>query len=686
VKKDFLESKERVVKLRDLIDDYRYHYHVLDESIMSDAAADSLKHELAQIEEKYPELITPDSPTQKVAGTALDKFQKIVHQVPMISLNDAFNANEIRAWLERAQKLLPAAKFDFLCDIKMDGLAMSLIYENGRLTQAVTRGDSRIGEDVTRNVRTIDNVPLKLRKPETANGDQKNPALNLKSPDFRRGRTEIRGEVVIFKEDFAKLNQQRRANHEPEFANPRNLAAGTIRQLDPKIVAARPLRFLGYDILRDDPADIPTNQFVYEILKQIGVATSGQAKHLKTIDDVIKYVDDLELRRKTLPFNTDGAVIKINNRAEFDELGVVGKSPRAAIAFKYPAEEATTIVRDIVISIGRTGAATPVAVFDPVVVAGTTVQHASLHNADEIARLDVRIGDTVIIYKAGEIIPQVQSVLEELRPKGTKEFDFKKALHDQYPELEFERGDGEVAYRLKNTSSELILTKALQHFASRGALNIESLGEKNVETLVNNNLVNDLADLYLLNILDLRDLEGWGEVSARNLVNAVADAKNPTLAKFIFGLGIRHVGAKTAQDLVKKFNSVDRLAHASLEQLLAVDGIGQVVAESILAWFADEDNLKLLEKFTRLGVRPHAEKLSGKLVNLNFAITGTLKTMSREEAADRIRSLGGEFQTSVGKSTNYLVAGGEVSSSKRIAAEKFGTKIISEDEFLKLLK
>ena len=675
MKKDFLKAKERTAKLRDLINDYRYHYHVLDESIMSDAAADSLKHELAQTEEKYPELITADSPTQKVAGVALDKFQKVVHRVPMISLNDAFNADEIRAWLDRAQKLLPTAKFDFLCDIKMDGLAMALIYENGVFTQAVTRGDSRIGEDVTMNVRTIDNVPLKLRSPD-------DPVAKK----FLKGRTEIRGEVVIFKEDFARLNQQRRANCEPEFANPRNLAAGTIRQLDPKIVAARPLRFLGYDILRDDPTDIPTNHFAYEILKQIGIATSGQTRHLKTIDDVIEYVNDLEPRRKSLPFNTDGAVIKINNRVEFDELGVVGKSPRAATAFKYPAEEATTIVRDIVISIGRTGAATPVAVFDPVVVAGTTVQHASLHNADEIARLDVRIGDTVIIYKAGEIIPQVQSVLEDLRPKGTKEFDFKKALHDQYPELEFERGDGEVAYRLKNTSSELILTKALQHFASRGALNIESLGEKNVETLVKNNLVNDLADLYLLKVSDLENLEGWGKVSAHNLVNAVADTKHPSLTKFIFGLGIRHVGSKTAQDLVKKFSSIDRLSHASLEQLLAVDGIGQVVAESILAWFADEDNLQLLEKFTELGVQPHIERLTGKLVNLNFAITGTLKTMSREEAADRIRRLGGEFHTSVGKSTTYLVAGGKIGETKREQAEKFNTKIIDENEFIKILK
>ncbi|MCL2037662.1 NAD-dependent DNA ligase LigA [Candidatus Saccharibacteria bacterium] len=675
MKKDFLKAKERTAKLRDLINDYRYHYHVLDESIMSDAAADSLKHELAQTEEKYPELITADSPTQKVAGVALDKFQKVVHRVPMISLNDAFNADEIRAWLDRAQKLLPTAKFDFLCDIKMDGLAMALIYENGVFTQAVTRGDSRIGEDVTMNVRTIDNGPLKLRSPD-------DPVAKK----FLKGRTEIRGEVVIFKEDFARLNQQRRANCEPEFANPRNLAAGTIRQLDPKIVAARPLRFLGYDILRDDPTDIPTNHFAYEILKQIGIATSGQTRHLKTIDDVIEYVNDLEPRRKSLPFNTDGAVIKINNRVEFDELGVVGKSPRAATAFKYPAEEATTIVRDIVISIGRTGAATPVAVFDPVVVAGTTVQHASLHNADEIARLDVRIGDTVIIYKAGEIIPQVQSVLEDLRPKGTKEFDFKKALHDQYPELEFERGDGEVAYRLKNTSSELILTKALQHFASRGALNIESLGEKNVETLVKNNLVNDLADLYLLKVSDLENLEGWGKVSAHNLVNAVADTKHPSLTKFIFGLGIRHVGSKTAQDLVKKFSSIDRLSHASLEQLLAVDGIGQVVAESILAWFADEDNLQLLEKFTELGVQPHIERLTGKLVNLNFAITGTLKTMSREEAADRIRRLGGEFHTSVGKSTTYLVAGGKIGETKREQAEKFNTKIIDENEFIKILK
>ncbi len=702
--KSLTEARARAAKLRDLINDYRYHYHVLDESTMSEAAADSLKHELSQIEEQFPELITPDSPTQKVAGRALDKFQKITHSRPMISLSDVFDADELRAWLERAQKLLPTAKYDFFCDIKMDGLAMALIYENGNFVRAVTRGDSRIGEDVTTNVRTIENVPLKLRPchsgldPESSYNNADSEYLeeskilrrfqNDKNVDFLRGRTEIRGEVVIFKKDFEKLNEKRRANHEPEFANPRNLAAGTIRQLDPKIVASRPLRFLGYDVLRDDKNEVPTNQFAYEIMRQIGIATSGQAEHLNNIDEVLKYIDQLESRRESLPFNTDGAVIKINNRKEFDQLGVVGKSPRAAVAFKYPAEEATTIVRDIVISIGRTGAATPVAVFDPVVVAGTTVQHASLHNADEIARLDVRIGDTVIIYKAGEIIPQVQSVLKDLRPAGAKKFDFVKALHDQYPELEFERGNGEVAYRLKNTSSELILTKALQHFASRGALNIESLGEKNVETLVKEKLVNDLADLYLLKVSDLENLEGWGEISARNLVEAVANAKKPSLAKFIFGLGIRHVGAKTASDLVKNFSSIDQLAHASLDQLLVVDGIGRIVAESILAWFADPDNLKLLEKFDQIGVEPQAEKTSGKLNGQNFAVTGTLETMSREEAADRIRQLGGEFQTSVGKSTNYLVAGdpSKLGNSKRAAAEKFGTKIINETEFLNLIK
>ncbi|MDR1970034.1 MAG: NAD-dependent DNA ligase LigA [Candidatus Nomurabacteria bacterium] len=663
--KSLAGARDRVAKLRALINDYRYHYHVLDESTMSEAAADSLKHELSQLEEQYPELITPDSPTQKIAGVALDKFTKVAHQTPMISLSDVFNETELTAWLGRIQKLLPEAKFEFLCDIKMDGLACALVYEDGVLKQAVTRGDSKVGEDVTTNVRTIDNVPLKLHS-------------NLP------GRTEIRGEIVIFKDDFASLNEQRRKKGEPEFANPRNLAAGTIRQLDPKVVASRPLRFIGYDVLHDV---VTTNAEAYKILKTCGIATSGQAKCLKTLNEVSKYITNLDKHRENLPFNTDGAVIKVNNRAQFAKLGIVGKSPRGAVAFKYPAEEAVTVVRDIVISIGRTGAATPVAVFNPVQVAGTTVRHASLHNADEIARLDVRIGDTVVIYKAGDIIPQVERVLTELRPDKTEPFDYEKALSAQYPELEFERPAGEVVYRVKGETGDLILKRAVQYYASRPALNIDGLGEKNVIALVNAGLIKDVADLYLLKETDIKNLERFADLSAKNLVDAVIKSKSPILSRFITALGIRHVGAQTAIDLANHFKSLETFADADIDQLGSINGIGVVVAESIIAWLSDDDNIALLDKFSKVGVRPtHVDLSSGKLAGQSFVITGTLESMSRDAAADKIRELGGTFQSSVGKSTTYLVAGGKIGASKRASAEKFGTKIIDEAELLKLIK
>ena len=666
------EARVRVEKLRELINDYRYHYHVLDESILSEAAADSLKHELSQLEDWYPELITADSPTQRVAGTALDSFSKVTHQTPMISLADVFDRDEVIAWVARMKRVLPTVGDEFLCDIKMDGLASALIYQDGVLVQAVTRGDSRVGEDVTANVRTINNVPLRLR-------------ANQKFAHFLRGRTEIRGEIVMFKEDFEMLNRERERNGEPLYKNPRNLAAGTIRQLDPKLVAERPLNFVGYDIIRDDLADTPTIAFGYAMLMELGITTSKQTRVVRGVAEIMEYVGHLDKIRSGLPFNTDGAVIKVNNRTEFARLGIVGKTPRAAIAYKFAAEETTTIVKDIVISIGRTGAATPVAVFDPVQIAGTTVQHASLHNADEIARLDVRIGDTVVIYKAGDIIPQVQQVLVELRPNNVAPFEYERELARQYPELEFERQEGEVVYRAKGLTGPLILKRSLQHFASKGALDIETLGEKNVEALVDAELVNDIADIYRLTYEQLLGLERFAAISAQKMINAIAASKKPPLERFVFGLGIRHVGVQTAIDLVKQFKSLDALRYATIDQLRSVDGVGDVVAESVAAWFADEDNESLLSKFEEHGVEPFYEQKLGKLADMSFVVTGTLTSMGRDEAADRIRTLGGTFQTAVGKDTDYLVVGGKVGASKLKKAQSYGTKIIDETAFLALI-
>jgi len=667
------EARERVEKLRIAINDYRYHYHVLDESTMSEAAADSLKHELSQLETEYPELITPDSPTQRVAGKALDKFTKVTHRTRMISLADVFDGDEIAAWIERMQKTLPGVSNEYLCDIKMDGLACSLVYQDGVLLQAVTRGDGLVGEDVTMNVRTIKNVPLRLR------GNQKFAA-------FLRGRTEIRGEIVMYKQDFAKLNEQREKAGEPLFKNPRNLAAGTIRQLDPQLVAARPLHFVGYDIIRDDWDDVPTIAYGYSAMYELGIETSKQTQVVHGKAEIIDYVTHLGEIRAGLKFNTDGAVVKLNDRAQFEALGIVGKTPRAAVAFKFAAEEATTIVKDIVISIGRTGAATPVAVFDPVQVAGTTVQHASLHNADEIARLDVRRGDTVIIFKAGDIIPQVQSVVLELRPRDSAAIDYEEELKRQYPELEFIRPEGEVVYRVKGLTGDLILKRSLEHFVSKGALDIDTFGEKNVVAVIDAGYVNNLADIYRLTKEKLLQLDRFGDISATKLIDAIAATKNPPLERFVYGLGIRHVGVQTAIDLVNHFGSLDALMHATIDELEGIGGIGKVVAESIAAWFADEDNLALIDEFTKLGVAPHFEKKTGKLLGKNFVVTGTLESMGRDEVADAIRALGGTFQTAVAKDTTYLVAGGKVGASKLKKAEQYGTKVINEAELLALLK
>ena len=668
-----IAKKARADEIKSLLNRYSYEYYTLDKPSVSDAVYDSLMDELKSIEAECPELITIDSPTQRVGNKLLDGFQKVKHERRMVSLNDVFNKSEVEAWIKRTDKLIPGQRHEFFADIKMDGLACSLIYIDGLLSQAVTRGDSFVGEDVTNNVRTIKNVPLRLHE---ASGFEQ----------FLRGRTEIRGEIVMLKRDFAELNEKQKALGQPEFANPRNLAAGTIRQLDPSLVAARPLHFRGYDVLRDNDAEVPTNSFAYEALTALGITRNQQASVFTTLADVMNFVNEWDDKRHDLPFNTDGLVIKINDRALYESLGLVGKNPRGAVAYKYAAEQATTIVRDVVISIGRTGAATPVAVFDPVVVAGTTVQHASLHNADEIARLDVRRGDTVVIFKAGDIIPQVQAVLKELRPADSKPIDYLTELARQYPELEFVRPAGEAVYRVKGLSGPLILKRSLAHFASKGALDIDTLGEKNVEALVEAGLVNDLADIYRLTKGDLLKLERFAEISAQKLIDAIAAKKQPVLERFLFGLGIRHVGAQTAIDLANHFESLEAMSRATIDKLREVDGVGEIVAESIVAWFADEDNVTLLEKFANLGVTPQFSQKSDRLAGQSFVITGILQSMGRDVAAEKIRNLGGTFQTAVAKDTTYLVAGGKVGASKLKKAEQYGTKIIDEQTLLELIQ
>ncbi len=659
------EAEARIAKLRKLINDYRYHYHVLDESIMSEAAADSLKHELSQLEAMYPELITPDSPTQRVAGKPLDKFEKVTHQKRMISLADVFSEEEVKDWITRTEKLIPGGKIqEFFTDIKMDGLACALKYQNGLFVQAVTRGDGLVGEDVTMNVRTIQNIPLRIDE---------------------LGDVEVRGEIILFKKDFAEINARQKKLGEKEFANPRNLAAGTIRQLDPKVAASRNLKFIAYDLVTPN---LPTHREAYEKLRALGFRTSNEDKVFssKDLPEMFRYIRALDEYRKGLKFNTDGMVIKVNDREIYDRLGIIGKTPRAAVAFKFPAEESTTKVRDIVISIGRTGAATPVAILDPVEAAGSTVRHASVHNADEIARLDVRIGDTVIVYKAGDIIPQIKEVLTALRPENTEPFDYEKALKAQYPELDFERPAGEVVYRVKGETSDFILKRSIEYYASKPALNIEGLGEKNVALLVDSGLVKSLPDLYRLKKSSLTSLERFADVSAEKLLGNLEKSKTAPLSKVITALGIRHVGAQTAISLANQFGSLEKLQNAEKDDLLAIPDIGEVVAESILAFFADEDNLKMLEELKALGLRPTFSDLSAApLSGKSYIISGTLEKYGREEAEDKLRALGATVTSSVTKTTTALILGAKPGGSKLKKAAELGIPTLDESAFLALI-
>lgn len=667
--------KSRIEELKRLLNKYSYEYHSLDKPSVSDAVYDGLFNELKSLEAKNPEFITADSPTQRVGSELIESFKKVEHSSRMLSLNDVFSKEDVEAWVKRVDKLLPGRKHEYFADIKMDGLACALVYQDGLFVQAITRGDSFVGEDVTVNVRTIANVPLRL----LAGSDPGGAKLS-------KGRTEVRGEIVIYKKDFEKLNQERLKSGQSGYANPRNLAAGTIRQLDTKLVAARPLRFRAYDLIRDDESEVPTHLDAYKLLRSVGIIANEQAGVFDSLSSVMKFVKDWDAKRHDLPFITDGLVIKVNDRKLFKDLGVVGKQPRGAVAYKYAAEEATTILKDIVISIGRTGAATPVGVFDPVAIAGTTVQHASLHNQGEIARKDIRVGDTVVIYKAGDIIPQVEKVLLELRPKSSKKFDYEAELKRQYPELDFVRPEGEAVYRVKGASGPLLLKKGLEHFASKGALDIDWLGEKNVAALVDAGLVKDLADIYLLTKEQVLGLERFADLSAENLVSAIAAKKTTTLPRFIYGLGIRHVGEQTSIDLAERFKILNMLSIATLDDLQAVDGVGEIVAESILGWFADPDNQKLLEKFVSVGVKQTFQSAAkGKLHGQSFVITGTLETMGRDQTANQIRSLGGTFQSAVAKGTTYLVMGQKAGQSKADKARALGTKVIDEAELVKLI-
>lgn len=669
--KDVGKAQSRAAQLRQQLQEFAYEYYVLDKPSVDDSVYDGLIAELKKIEASFPELITPDSPTQRVGGKVTNGFKSVRHSSRMLSLDDVFDEAEISKWVVRISKLLPTGiTLDFFGDVKKDGLACALIYQDGVFTRAITRGDGYEGEDVTANVRTIQSVPLRLRPTKD-------------NQPFLKGQFEVRGEIVMYKKDFEALNKLREQQGQSLYANPRNTAAGTIRQLDPSLVAKRSLHFLAYDLISEH--QVATHIEAYKTLSRLGFKGTEYAKALPDEPAIHAYAAHWETARHDLPYNTDGLVIKVNDRSVYQQLGVVGKNPRGAIAYKYPPEQSTTTVKDIFISIGRTGAATPVAMLEAVVVAGSTVQMATLHNESEVQRKDIRVGDTVIIHKAGDIIPEVVEVIKKLRPKNSKPFVMPTHCPECDTKLVKLKAD-EAVWRCPNEQCPSRVYKRIQHYASKSALDIEGLGEKNVIALLQANLIKETPDIYELKKEKVETLDRFAEISAVKLVAAIQAKKEPTLARFMYGLGIRHVGTQTAIDLANHFRSLENIKRATIEELADVEGVGEVVAESIVAWFSEPTNQNILDKFNKVGVRPQAVKrVGGKLTGNNFVITGSLDSMQREEAAEKIRSLGGTFQSSVGKETDYLVVGNNVGASKLAKAEKLGIKQIDEQALVKLL-
>ena len=682
----------RAEKLRALIDEQRYKYHVLDQADLSEGALDSLKHELWKIEQAYPELVTPDSPTQRVAGKPSAKFGKVPHARPMLSLEDVFSSAEFEEWIERLRRRIPNLKTDLYAEIKMDGLAVSLEYEKGAFVRGSTRGDGKVGEDVTLNLRTIESVPLTLRRPKDAElraflkdfGRGLDPAKLEKTVDrLCAGRAEIRGEVYMPKKVFDALNAEAKKNGEPPIVNPRNGAAGSIRQLDPKITAARRLSFQAYDLVTHE--GLLTHEQGHELMRLLGFMTNPLNRRCADAKEVFGLYEKVAKKREGLDYWIDGLVVGVDDNALFERLGVVGKAPRGMVAFKFPAEAVTTVVREVRWQVGRTGAITPVAVMDPVFVAGTTVRHATLHNMDEIERLGVKIGDTVVLEKAGDVIPKVVKVLPELRNGKEKRIVAPKKCPSCGAAVE--RREGEVAITCPNRDCPSKDLGRMLLFVSKRAFDIDGLGAKIMEQLMSEGLVSQPADLFELAPGDLEGLEGFAELSAKNLVAAIAAAKKVPLARLILSLGIRHVGEETAVELAQEFGTLEKLRAASLEALNAAPGIGDIVAESIHAYFNDARRAKEIDRLLDVGVeiekpkKGAAQPLKGK----TFVLTGTLESLSRDEAKDRILALGGRVSSSVGKDTDYVVVG-EDPGSKAEKAKKLGTPVLSEKAFLAMLE
>jgi len=646
-----MEAKERIEKLKTTINKYRYHRLVLDKPLVEESVEDSLKKELFDLETEYPDLITPDSPTQRVGGKPLDKFEKFTHPTRMLSLLDAFSEKDLTEWLARLKRIDPkAGNTGYYCELKLDGLAIELVYQDGHLAVGATRGDGMVGENVTQNLKTVEAIPLTVSKDLVA-----------------------RGEVFITKKEFEKWKKE-------GYANPRNLAAGSVRQLDPKITASRKMDSYAYSLITD--LGQKTHEDEHKILHELGFKTNPHNKLCKNLKEVQKFRDYWEKHRESLNYEIDGIVVQINDNALFGKLGVVGKTPRGAIAYKFSPKFATTVVEDIIFSTGRTGTVTPVAVLNRVNIGGTMVSRATLHNADEIKRLDVRKGDTVVVGRAGDVIPDILNVMTELRTDQSKVFVFTKICPSCSENL-IRNG---VAYKCVNKNCPAIKREGMYHFVSKGALDMDGIGPKVIDALMDAGLIKDSADLFALTKADFLNLDRFADLSAQNAVDAIQARKTIALDRFIFALGIPHVGSETAVDLARHFCALKKISQATLEELENIKDIGGIVAKSIYEWF--QHHHKLLAKFKSVGLKilkAESTQKSSKLKGLTFVFTGTLKSMSRETAEELVHSHGGNTSSAVSQETDYVVIGA-APGAKADRAKKLGIKIIGEKEFLKMIE
>ncbi|MED4796273.1 NAD-dependent DNA ligase LigA [Priestia megaterium] len=650
---EFETAKSRVQELRDLLNQYGYEYYVLDQPSVPDAEYDKLMNELIEIEESFPELKTADSPTQRIGGQVLDAFEKVQHQTSMLSLGNAFNEEDLRDFDRRVRQAV-GDEFSYVCELKIDGLAVSLRYEDGYLVLGATRGDGTTGENITENLKTIRSIPLRIKEP-----------LSM----------EVRGEAFMPRKSFEALNEAKMERDEVPFANPRNAAAGSLRQLDPKIAAKRNLDIFVYAMTDTGELEIDSHSESLNLLDELGFKTNRERQTCETIDDVIAYIESWQTQRPELSYDIDGIVVKVDSFDQQAELGTTAKSPRWAIAYKFPAEEVVTKLVNIELTVGRTGVITPTAILEPIQVAGTTVQRASLHNEDLIREKDIRIGDYVVVKKAGDIIPEVVNVIEEKRTGEEQEFTM--PTHCPECESELVRLEGEVALRCINPSCPAQIREGLIHFVSRNAMNIDGLGEKVISQLFREQLIKDVADIYTLTKQQLIELERMGEKSADNLIAAIEASKENSLERLLFGLGIRHVGAKAAKTLAQHFETIDKLTKATYDELVAINEIGAKMADAIVAYFTQEEVQELIHELKEYGVNltykgpklVSVENVDSVFAGKTVVLTGKLEQLSRNEAKAQIEALGGKVTGSVSKKTDLVVAGEEAGSKLTKANE-----------------